>query len=140
MQRIETLLAQMTLEEKVAMMAGSDAWHGTGVERLGIPPLKVTDGPNGARGDAVSGASAACFPVGSALAATWNTDLIHEVGIALGTETKSKGAQVLLGPTINIHRTPLGGRHFECYSEDPYLTARIAVAYVNGGVFWRICG
>lgn len=132
MQRIEKLLAQMTLEEKVAMTAGSDAWHGTGVERLGIAPLKVTDGPNGARGDAVSGASAACFPVGSALAATWNTDLIHEVGIALGTETKSKGAQVLLGPTINIHRTPLGGRHFECYSEDPYLTARIAVAYVEG--------
>jgi len=132
MDRIEELLAALTLEEKVSMMAGSDSWHGTGVERLKIPQLKVTDGPNGARGDAVSGATAACFPVGSALAATWNTELIHKVGRALGMEAKSKGAQVLLGPTINIHRTPLGGRNFECYSEDPFLSARIAVAFVKG--------
>jgi len=132
MDRIEKLLAEMTLEEKVSMAAGSDAWHSTGVERLGVPPIKMTDGPNGARGDLKSKCSAVCFPVGSALAATWNTDLLEQVGIALGQEALSKGAQVLLGPTVNIHRSPLGGRNFECYSEDPLLTARIAVAFVTG--------
>ncbi|MCP4752770.1 MAG: beta-glucosidase [Proteobacteria bacterium] len=132
MQRIEKLLNEMTLEEKVAMVSGSGPWHTTGVERLGVPRMKLTDGPNGARGDGVSGASATCFPVGSALSAAWNIELIEEVGRALGVEAKSKGAQVLLGPTINIHRSPLGGRNFECYSEDPYLTARLVVSYVNG--------
>jgi len=130
--RIDALIADLTLEEKVSMCDGSGIWHSTGVERLGIPPIKVTDGPNGARGDGVSGATAACFPVGSALAATWNTELLHEVGQALGLETKSKGAQVLLGPTVNLHRHPLAGRHFECFSEDPHLTARIAVSLIQG--------
>jgi beta-glucosidase len=132
MHRIDELLKQMTLEEKVSMVSGSGPWHSTGIERLGIPPLKVTDGPNGARGDGVSGATAACFPVGSALAATWDTELIEQVGKTLGIEAKSKSSQVLLGPTINIHRVPLGGRHFECYSEDPYLTGRLAVSYTLG--------
>jgi beta-glucosidase len=132
MHRIEELLSAMTLEEKVSMVAGSGMWHSTPVERLGIPALKMTDGPNGARGDNVSGATSACFPVGSALASTWNVDLIEEVGKALGQEAKTKGAQVLLGPTINIHRTPLGGRNFECYSEDPYLTSRLAVHFTQG--------
>lgn len=131
-ERIAALLGQMTLEEKVAMVAGSGPWHSTGVERLGVPPIKVTDGPNGARGDARSGATAACFPAGSALAATWNPELVEQVGSALGEEAKTKGAQVLLGPTVNIHRHPLGGRHFEAYSEDPHLTSRIAVAFVRG--------
>jgi len=132
MDRVENLLSRMNLEEKVAMVSGSGPWHSTGVERLGIPPLKVTDGPNGARGNIVSGATAVCFPVGATLAATWNTDLIRRIGEVLGEEAKTKGAQVLLAPTINIHRTPLGGRNFECYSEDPYLTGRIAVSYVKG--------
>ena len=132
MHRIEELLKQMTLEEKVSMVSGSGPWHSTGIERLGIPPIKVTDGPNGARGDGISGAAATCFPVGSALAATWDTELIQQVGKTLGVEAKSKSSQVLLGPTINIHRVPLGGRHFECYSEDPYLTGRLAVAFTKG--------
>lgn len=130
--RIESLLQQLTTAEKVAMCAGSGMWHSTGVPRLGIPPIKVTDGPNGARGESRGGLSAACFPVGSALAATWNPRLIEQVGRALGQEAKSKGAQVLLGPTVNLHRSPLGGRHFEGYSEDPHLTSRIAVAFVRG--------
>ncbi len=130
--KINELLSQMTLEEKVSMAAGSALWLSTGVERLGIPPFKMTDGPNGARGDFMTSVSAACFPVGSALAATWNTGLIEQVGKALGEETKTKDAQVLLGPTINLQRTPLGGRNFECYSEDPYLTAEIAVSFVTG--------
>jgi len=132
MHRVEELLNQMTLEEKVSMVAGSGTWHSTGVERLGVPPIKVTDGPNGARGDGQSGASAVCFPVGSCLAATWDCALIEQVGAALGEEAKTKGAQILLGPTVNIHRTPLGGRNFECYSEDPWLTARMAVAFIGG--------
>ncbi len=131
---IESLLGQMTLQEKVSLLAGSDFWHTTPVERLGIPRLKVTDGPNGARGGGnfVNGVKAACFPVGISLASTWNTELVTRVGQALAQEARSKGAQVLLAPTVNIHRTPLSGRNFECYSEDPYLTARMAVAYITG--------
>jgi beta-glucosidase len=132
-QKIESLLAEMTLEEKVAMAAGADLWHSTGVERLGVPQIKVTDGPNGARGgDFGGGVGSACFPAGVCLGSTWNTELIERVGQALGEEVKSKSAHMLLAPTVNIHRSPLNGRNFECYSEDPYLTARIAAAYIKG--------
>jgi beta-glucosidase len=131
--KIENLIAQMTLEEKVSMLAGADMWRTVPVERLGIPAIKVSDGPNGARGSqSRGGPSSACFPVGVALAATWNTDLVQRVGMALAEETRSKGAHILLGPTVNIHRSPLAGRNFECYSEDPYLAGRMAVAYVSG--------
>lgn len=130
---IEHLLSQLTVEEKVALLGGADAWHTVAVPRLGIPALKVSDGPNGARGgDFVGGVSAAAFPAGTVLASTWNTPLVERVGQALAEETKSKGAQVLLGPTVNIHRSPLGGRNFESFSEDPYLAARMTVAYING--------
>ncbi len=131
--RIEDLVARMTLEEKVSMLAGADMWHTVPVERLGIPVIKVTDGPNGARGSQQRGGpSSACFPVGVALAATWNPELVRQVGQALAEEVKAKGAHVLLAPTVNIHRSPLAGRNFECYSEDPYLTGRMAVAYIDG--------
>jgi beta-glucosidase len=131
---IEGLLSEMTIEEKVTMLAGSAMWHTAPVERLGIPSLKVSDGPNGARGGGsfVGGLTAACFPVGIALASTWDTELVERVGQALGEEAKTKGAHILLAPTVNIHRSPLNGRNFECYSEDPYLSARMAVAYVTG--------
>jgi len=131
--RIEELLKQMTLEEKVSMLAGSDAWHTQSVERLSIPAIKVTDGPHGARGAiAKGGPPSVSFPVGTAMASTWNTELIGRVGVALGEETKAKSAHILLGPTVNIHRSPLAGRNFECYSEDPHLTSRIAVAFISG--------
>ncbi|MEM7031514.1 MAG: glycoside hydrolase family 3 C-terminal domain-containing protein [Chloroflexota bacterium] len=133
--KIDLLLSQMTLAEKVSLLAGSSMWCTTPIERLDIPAVKVTDGPNGARGGGsfVGGKiTAACFPVGISLAATWNPDLVSQVGVALGEEAKSKGASMLLAPTVNIHRSPLNGRNFECYSEDPYLTSRIAVAYING--------
>jgi len=126
------LLVALTLEEKVALLAGRGFWVTTAVPRLGIPAVKVSDGPNGARGDGVSGASAASFPVGSALGSTWNAPLVREVGRALGQEAHTKNAQLLLGPTVNLQRTPLGGRNFECYSEDPWLTARIATAFITG--------
>ncbi len=132
-EKIEKLIAQMTLEEKVSMLAGADHWNTVPVERLGIPAIKVTDGPNGARGaQARGGPSSVCFPVGIALAATWNTELVERVGVALGEETKAKGAHILLAPTVNIHRSTLNGRNFECYSEDPYLSGKMATAYVNG--------
>ena len=132
MDKIDSLIKELTLEEKVSILSGSDSWHTSAVERISIPRIKMTDGPNGARGDGVSKVSSACYPNGSALASTWNTELIEELGKSLGKEAKTKDADVLLGPTINIHRHPLGGRHFECYSEDPYLTGLIAVAYVKG--------
>ncbi len=131
---IEKLLKQMTRAEKVALLAGTNMWYTVPVERLGIPSLKMTDGPNGARGAGSlnAGVKTTCFPAGISLAATWNTDLIERVGQALADEVKMKGAQVLLGPTVNIQRSPLGGRNFECFSEDPYLSARLAVAYITG--------
>lgn len=133
--RIAALLRAMTMAEKVALLAGATMWTTTPVERLGIPAIKVTDGPNGARGSGgfVGGnTTSACFPVGIALAATWNADLVEQIGQALGEEAQAKGAHMLLGPTVNIHRSPLNGRNFECYSEDPYLSARMAVAYISG--------
>lgn len=131
--RIDELLADMTLEEKVSLTAGVDMWHTPPVERLGIPQFKMTDGPVGARGkNNTGGGPSACFPCGTALAATWDVALVERVGVELGLETRAKGAHMLLAPTVNIHRTPLAGRNFECYSEDPELTARMAVAYVRG--------
>jgi len=134
MQNIEELLVQMTLQEKVALLAGTHDWYTVPVERLGIPSLKMTDGPNGARGAGgfTSGVKAACFPAEISLASTWNIDLLERVGQALAREVHMKGAQVLLAPTVNIQRSPLGGRNFECFSEDPYLSARLAVAYITG--------
>src|SRR6266516_3727308 len=134
MQDVENLLSQMTLQEKVAMLAGTNDWYTVPVERLGIPSLKMTDGPNGARGAGgfTGGVKAACFPAGISLASTWNTDLLERVAQALAREAKMKGAQVLLAPTVNIQRSPLGGRNFECFSEDPFLSARLAVAYITG--------
>src|SRR5256886_15955192 len=134
MQDVENLLSQLTLQEKVAMRAGTNMWYRVPVERLGIPSLKMTDGPNGARGAGgfTGGVKAACFPAGISLASTWNTDLVERVGQGLAREAKMKGAQVLLAPTVNIQRSPLGGRNFECFSEDPYLSARMAVAYITG--------
>jgi beta-glucosidase len=130
---IEELVGKLTLEEKVRMVAGADHWHTQTVERLGIPAIKMTDGPHGARGgEGKRSPTSVCFPVGTAMAATWNTGLIERVGVALGQETQAKGAHILLGPTVNIHRSPLAGRNFECYSEDPYLTQRIAVAWIKG--------
>ena len=131
---VEKLLQQMTLQEKVSMLAGTNDWYTVPVERLGIPSLKTSDGPNGARGAGgfSSGVKAACFPAGISLASTWNVELVGRVGQALAREAKMKDAQVLLGPTVNIQRSPLGGRNFECFSEDPYLTARLAVAYITG--------
>ncbi|MEA2312173.1 MAG: beta-glucosidase [Solirubrobacteraceae bacterium] len=132
---LDALIARLTLDEKAALTAGRDNWSTTGVERAGIPPVRTTDGPNGARGSSVFGAgdaTAVCVPCGSALGATWNPALIERVGAMLGEESRTKGARILLAPTLNLHRSPLSGRNFECLSEDPLLAGRLAAAYVRG--------
>ena len=129
-QRVADLLDQLDLDERATLTAGRDSWRIAGVPRLGIGDLKVTDGPTGARGDLTTGAKAVCFPVGSAIGATWDTELVAEIAAVLADEARSKSSQVLLGPTVNIHRHPLAGRNFECYSEDPELTARLCVSYI----------
>lgn len=131
--RIGALVAGLTLEEKVSLLAGEDMWHVPAVPSAGIPRVKMTDGPAGARGRSTTGGPpSANVPCGTALAATWDVALVRRIGEILGDEARAKGAHILLAPTVNIHRTPLGGRDFECMSEDPYLTSRLAVAYVEG--------
>jgi beta-glucosidase len=131
---IDAILDKMTLEEQVSLLSGADFWTTVPVERLGIPKIKVTDGPNGARGGGsfVGGVKSACFPAAIALGASWNPDLVRQMGAALAEEARSKSASVLLAPTVNIHRSGLNGRNFECYSEDPHLTTELAVAYIEG--------
>ncbi|HEY2981592.1 MAG TPA: glycoside hydrolase family 3 C-terminal domain-containing protein, partial [Anaerolineales bacterium] len=133
MSRIDELLQKLTPDEKISMLAGADLWHSVAIPRLGIPQFKVTDGPNGARGARGSmGPQSVATPVGTALGATWNPELVERVGNVLADELKAKGSHILLAPTVNIHRTPIAGRNFECYSEDPYLTGMIASAYIKG--------
>lgn len=129
----DALLDEMTLEEQVALLSGASFWRTAAIVRLGVPAIKLTDGPNGARGEDFSGGvRSAAYPVGIALAATWDPDLVRETGADLAIEARSKGARVLLGPTVNMHRNPLNGRNFECFSEDPTLASAMAVAYVQG--------
>jgi beta-glucosidase len=131
---IAALLDALTLKEQVSLLAGKDFWTTIAVERLAIPAIKVSDGPNGARGGGalIGGVTAAAFPVAIGLAATWNVELMREIGGALADEARSKGARVLLGPTVNMHRSPLNGRNFECYSEDPFLSSELVVGYIEG--------
>ncbi len=132
--RIEDLLAELTLEEKRELIGGASFWYTNGSDRLGIPVVKVTDGPNGSRGDGPlgTGTATACIPSGACLGATWDVGLVEELGRLLGEESVAKAAHVLLAPTINLHRSPKGGRNFECYSEDPLLTGKLAAAFVRG--------
>jgi beta-glucosidase len=129
---IELLLGAMTLDEKTSLTAGANMWYLPPVERLGIPALKVSDGPSGVRGDSLIGRRSLSVPCGTAVGSTWNPDLVRRLGDVLAAEARSKNVHVLLGPTVCIVRTPLAGRTFESFSEDPLLTARIAGAYVEG--------
>ena len=129
---LDALIDDLTLEEQVALLAGTDNWHTAEIPRHGIPAMRVTDGPAGARGTTFTGPASVNVPSGTALAATFDPALVERVGALLGRETRAKGARVLLAPTVNLHRTPIGGRNFECQSEDPYLSSRITVGYVKG--------
>ena len=128
--RVEDLFFRLTLEEKILLMAGASYFALPAIERLGVPSLRMTDGPTGVRSNV--GQAATVFPVAVALAATWNPALAHEVAAAIAREAKALGEHVVLAPTININRTPLWGRNFETYSEDPRLTAELAIEYVLG--------
>ena len=128
--RTDALLAQLTLPEKVRLLAGASSFSLHGVERLGVPSLNMTDGPTGVR--SIKGTPATVFPVGVAVAATWNPETAQAVAAAIAREARALGDQVVLAPTINIMRIPTWGRNFESYSEDPYLAGVMGVAYVNG--------
>jgi beta-glucosidase len=134
---IDQLIGQMTLDEKASLTAGNDTWSTMPIERLGIRGVVMTDCPNGARGAAMPGAEghqphSVCVPCGAALGATWDVELVERVGVLLGREARRKAARILLAPTVNLHRSPLGGRNFESYSEDPLLAGLLAAAYVQG--------
>lgn len=134
-QRVENLLEQMSLREKISLLAGKDTWNTVPIDRLGIPSITMTDGPHGVRAPSESGRKmgpATCFPTGVSMAASWNLDLIEEVGQALGKETRGMDCDILLGPCVNIVREPRAGRNFEAYSEDPYLAGKTAVAFIKG--------
>ncbi|CRG92310.1 hypothetical protein PISL3812_09367 [Talaromyces islandicus] len=129
----EELQSQLTLEEKISLLVGASTWRTVEIPRLGIPNLKVSDGPSGARGEIFGdGVPANFLPSGVSLGATWDIDLLFEVGQFLAEECKTKSASVSLAPTMCIHRHPLGGRNFESFSEDPILTGRLATAHVRG--------
>ncbi|KAG7117052.1 Beta-glucosidase B like protein [Verticillium longisporum] len=126
-------LAQLTLKEKVSLLTAADFWRTKAIPEKGIPAVKTSDGPNGARGGIfVGGTKAALFPCGVSLAATWNKDLLYEVGQHLADEVKARSANILLAPTVCMHRHPLGGRNFESFSEDPLLTGKLAAQYIRG--------
>ncbi|HZG85428.1 beta-glucosidase [Paenibacillus sp.] len=137
---LKALIAQMTLEEKAGLCSGLDFWHLKGVERLGIPSIMVTDGPHGLRkqrADAdhlglFDSVPATCFPSAAGLAGSWDRDLIRSVGVALGEECQAENVAVLLGPGANIKRSPLCGRNFEYFSEDPYLSSEMAANHIAG--------
>ncbi|KAI1813405.1 glycoside hydrolase family 3 protein [Poronia punctata] len=126
-------LANLTVEEKVSLLTAADFWRTKAIPEKGIPAVKTSDGPNGARGGIfVGGTKAALFPCGISLAATWNKDLLYHVGRHLASEVRARSAQVLLAPTVCMHRHPLGGRNFESFSEDPLLTGKLASQYIKG--------
>jgi beta-glucosidase len=127
------LIATLSLPAKVLLLTGADSWRTHCARALGLRSMIMSDGPSGARGVVLDERQpSTCLPCPSALGATWDQDLVHKLAFALGREAASKGISVLLGPTINLMRTPAGGRGFECFAEDPVLTARLAVSYVRG--------
>ena len=127
-QRIDSLLGKMTIEEKVDLLAGVDFFYLRGVPRLGVPRMRMIDGPMGVRNDG----PATAFAGGIGLAASWNTELAEQVGVEFGRDARAKGAHYLLAPGVNIYRAPVIGRNFEYLGEDPFLVARIAVGFIKG--------
>nr|WP_330388003.1 glycoside hydrolase family 3 C-terminal domain-containing protein [Anaerobium acetethylicum] len=137
---IKEIVSQMTLEEKAGMCSGLDFWHTKPVERLGVPAVMVSDGPHGLRkqsdeadhlgiNDSIT---AVCFPAACATACTFDRELMHEMGVTLGKECQAENVSVLLGPAVNIKRSPLCGRNFEYLSEDPFLAGELSASYING--------
>ncbi|MAT05520.1 MAG: glycosyl hydrolase [Acidimicrobiaceae bacterium] len=137
---VDRLLSELTVEEKAALVSGADMWHTVAVDRLGIPAIMCSDGPHGMRaqvgdveaGEMLGAAPATCFPTASAIASSWDRDLIREVGVAIADEARHYRVSVVLGPGVNMKRSPLCGRNFEYVSEDPYLAGELGLAMVEG--------
>ena len=139
---METIISQMTLQEKIAFCEGANFWETKAYEQYGIPKMFVCDGPNGLRKQDVTGGTdmlgvnksqpATCFPAGVTAAASWDPELVQKIGNAIGVEARSQGVGVVLGPSCNLKRNPLCGRNFEYFSEDPYLTGKMAAAFIRG--------
>lgn len=140
MKDIKKLIQEMTLFEKVSLLSGEDFWRTRAIERLGIPQMSMADGPHGLRKQAeegdhlglVEGVKATCFPTSATVANSFDPELGQEIGVALGREAAHHHVNILLGPGLNIKRNPLCGRNFEYFSEDPYLSGKMAAAYVKG--------
>ena len=137
---LETILQTLTLEEKAALLQGWTTWTSREVKRLGIPSIFLSDGPHGLRKQEGAGdhlglnasVPATCFPTAATMANSWDPALGEELGRALGEEAAAHGVHVVLGPGLNSKRSPLCGRSFEYFSEDPYLSGKMAAAYVRG--------
>jgi len=140
MENIETQITQLTLQEKVSLLSGANFWNTKAIQRVGIPSIILTDGPHGLRrqtGKAdhlgiSTSVPATCFPTAAALASSWDEQLLEKVGASIGAEAAATGVSVVLGPGLNIVRDPLAGRAFEYFSEDPYVSGKLAAALVNG--------
>ena len=137
---VKKILLEMTLEEKAALCSGSDFWHTKAIERLGVPEVMLSDGPHGLRkqdqnaenpgiNDSIK---AVCFPAACAMAASFDRKLIYDMGKALGEECQHENVSTILGPAVNIKRSPLCGRNFEYFSEDPYLATEMATNHIKG--------
>lgn len=139
-EKLKELIGRMTLEEKAAFCSGADFWHTEGLERLGIPASMVSDGPHGLRKQdekadhlgVNESIKAVCFPAGCGTAASFNRELLVEMGKVLGRECQAEGVSVILGPAVNIKRSPLCGRNFEYYSEDPLVASEMAGSLIEG--------
>ncbi len=135
-QKAADLVLKMTIEEKASLCSGLTSWMTKPVERLNIPSIYMTDGPHGLRksegNDFSKTVQATCFPTASALASSWDVDLLHKVGVALGQECQANDVQIILGPGVNMKRSPLCGRNFEYFSEDPVLAGNMAAAFIQG--------
>ena len=130
---IAEAIAALTLEEKVQLLTGRDFWSTWPNEKIGLRRMVVSDGPSGVRGEVWDERDPSLnLPSATALASSWDLGIAWRYGAAAAVEARRKGVDVVLGPTVNLHRSPLGGRHFEAFSEDPVLTADIAAAYVRG--------
>ena len=138
--RVKECISQMTLEEKASLCSGKNFWYLKGIERLGIPSVMVTDGPHGLRKQSGSAdhlgmnesEKATCFPPAAASASTWNRDTLYKIGKAIGEEAVQEQVSVVLGPGTNIKRSPLCGRNFEYFSEDPYLAGEMSAQWIKG--------
>ena len=127
-QRARELVSQMTLEEKIDYISGPKSFYIRAVPRLGIPEIRMADGPQGIRNNTQS----TLYPCGILSASTWNRKLARELGHGLARDAKARGVSILLGPGVNIYRSPLCGRNYEYFGEDPYLTAQLGTAFVHG--------